>query len=92
MATLGLRGIVRAFSSGGEWGLLSVSSAWALERAGLSSCGSPALELRLGSGGAQAQLSCSMWGLFRLRAEPMSPASAGRFLTTEPPGKCPSYC
>ena len=34
-----------------------------------------------------AQLPCSMWDLPGPRIEPMSPASAGRFLTTGPPGK-----
>ena len=54
---------------------------------GLSSCGSWALECRLSSCGAQAQLLHSMWDLPGPGLEPMSPALAGGFLTTAPPGK-----
>ena len=54
---------------------------------GLSSCGSRALEHRLSSCGAQAQLLCGMWDLPWPGLEPVSPALAGRFLTTVPPGK-----
>ena len=57
---------------------------------GLSSCGSWALERRLSSCGTQAQLLCGMWDLPGPGFEPMSPALAGRFLTTAPPGKSPS--
>ena len=53
----------------------------------LSSCGSQALELRLSSGGTQAQLLCGMWDLPRPWLKPVSPALAGRFLTTASPGK-----
>ena len=56
---------------------------------GLSSCGSRALERSLSSCGAWAQLFCSMWDLPRPGLEPVSPALAGRFLTTVPPGKSP---
>ena len=44
---------------------------------GLSSCGS------------RGQLLCGMWDLPRPGLEPMSPALAGGFLTTAPPGKSP---
>ena len=54
---------------------------------GLSSCGSRALERRLSSCGAWAQLLCVMWDLPGPGLEPVSPALAGRFLTTVPPGK-----
>ena len=54
---------------------------------GFRSCGSWAVECRLSSCGAQAQLLHSMWDLPRPGLEPMSPALAGRFLTTGPPGK-----
>ena len=37
--------------------------------------------------GAQAQPLCDMWNLPRSGIEPMSPTLAGRFFTTEPPGK-----
>ena len=53
----------------------------------LSSCGSWALEHRLSSCGARVQFLCSMWDLPRPGLEPVSPALAGRFLTTAPPGK-----
>ena len=53
----------------------------------LSRCGSRALERRLSSCGAQALLLCGMWDLPGPGLEPMSPALAGGFLTTVPPGK-----
>ena len=46
---------------------------------GLSSCSPQALE--------QANLLHSMWDLSGPGVEPVSPALAGRFFTTEPPGK-----
>ena len=54
---------------------------------GLSSCGSRALERRLSSCGARALLLRGMWDLPRSGLEPMSPALAGRFLTTAQAGK-----
>ena len=65
------------------------SSAWAsvVVACGLSSCGSQALECRLGSCGALAYLFRGMWDLPGPELEPVSPALAGRFLTTAPPGK-----
>ena len=54
---------------------------------GFSSCGSWAPEHRLSSCGTWAQLLCGMWDLPRPGLEPMSPALAGGFLTTVPPGK-----
>ena len=53
----------------------------------LSSCGSLALERRLSSCGARALLLRSMWDLPGPGLEPVSPAMAGRFLTTVPLGK-----
>ena len=58
---------------------------------GLSSCGSQALERRLRTCGARALLLRGMWDLPGPGLEPMSPALAGRFLTTEPPGRS-NYC
>ena len=49
----------------------------------LSSCSLPVLEHRLSSCGARAY----MWGLPGPGIKPMSPALAGRFFTTESPGK-----
>ena len=69
----------------GTWAL----DAWAsvVVVRGLSSCGSRALEHRLSGCGAQAQLLPGMWDFPRAGLEPVSPALAGRFLTTAPPGK-----
>ena len=53
----------------------------------LSSCGSRALEHRLSSCGAWASLLHGMWDLPGPGLEPVSPALAGGFLTTLPPGK-----
>ena len=50
-------------------------------------CGSWALECRLSSCGAWAQLLRGMWDLPRPGLEPVSPALAGGFLITAPPGK-----
>ena len=54
---------------------------------GFSSCGSQALEHRLGSCGARAQLLRGMWDLPGPGIEPVSPALAGRFISTVPPGR-----
>ena len=54
---------------------------------GLSSCGSQAPERRLSSCGARAYLLRGLWALPGPGIEPMSPALAGRLLTTVPPGK-----
>ena len=54
---------------------------------GLSSCGSQALEHRLSSCGARAQLLHGMWDLPGLGLKPVSPALEGGFLTAVPPGK-----
>ena len=59
---------------------------------GLSSCGLRALECRLSSCGAWALLLRGMWDLPGPGLKPMSPALAGGFLTTAPPGKSPSCC
>ena len=95
--SLSLRGL---FSSCGEQGLLSSCDvqdshcsgfsccrAWAVGRPGFSSCGSWALEHRLNSCGTWAQLPRSMWDLLGSGKEPLSPALASGFFTTEPPGK-----
>ena len=57
--------------------------------AGFSSCGSQALENRLSSRGLRAWLLRGMWDLPGPGSEPMSPALAGGFVTTVPPGKPP---
>jgi len=62
------------------------------------SCGSEAQQLqlsapehRLSSCGAQASLLQGMWDLPGSGIEAMSPALAGEFFTTEPPGKTSSF-
>ena len=99
LAGWGLLCCVRDFSSCGERGLLfvvvhgllivvaSLVSEHRLSARGLSRCGLRALERRLSSCGAQAQLLRGMWDLPRPGLEPVSPALAGGFLTTAPPGK-----
>ena len=69
-----------------EHGLLG---AWAsvIAARGLSSCGSRSLEHRLKSCGTRTLLLQGMWDLLESGIKPMSPALAGRFFTTEPPGK-----
>ena len=87
VAVLGLRFCVWALSSCGEWGphfiavrrpltvVASLVAEHRLRTHRLSSCGS------------RAQLLCGMWDLPRPGLEPMSPALAGGFSTTAPPGK-----
>ena len=89
MAVLGLCFCARAFSSCGERrplfiavrGPLIVVASLVVEHRlqtrRLSSC----------SCGSRAQLLRGMWDLPRPGLEPMSPALAGRFSTTAPPGK-----
>ena len=54
---------------------------------GFSSCGSRSLEHKLSSCGTRAQLLHGMWDLPGPGLEPVSPASAGGFLTTVPQEK-----
>ena len=68
-----------------QWLLLLRSTG--SRRAGFSSCGSRALERRLSSCGAWSYLLRGMWDLPEPGIEPVSPALAGRFLNTAPPGK-----
>ena len=46
---------------------------------------------RLSNCGSRAQLRCGMWDPPRPGLEPVSPALAGIFSTTAPPGKPPLY-
>ena len=87
MTVLSLRFYVRAFSSCGKWGPLfipvrgpltiaaSLVAEHRLQMCRLSNCGSRAQSLR------------GMWDPPRPGLEPVSPALAGRFSTTAPPGK-----
>ena len=54
---------------------------------GLKSCGFWAIDHRLNTCAAWAQLLLGMWGPPRSEIQPVSPALAGRFFTSEPPGK-----
>ena len=82
MAVLGLRFCVRAFSSCVKWGPLFI----AVHRP-LTIAASLVAEHRLSNCGSWAQVLRSMWNLPRPGFEPVSPALAGRFSTTAPPGK-----
>ena len=81
-----LRGL---FSSCGQWGLLSnCGGGGASHRCGFSWVWASVLAARgLSRCGAQAWLLQGMWDLLGSRIKPASPALAGRFFTTEPPGK-----
>ena len=86
MAALGLHFCARAFSSCGEWGPLFIAV-----RGPLTVTASPVAEhrlqtRRLSSCGSRAQLLRGTWDLPRPGLEPVSPALAGGFLTTAPPG------
>ena len=59
----------------------------ALEHMGFSSCVSQALEHRLNSCGSWAELPHGMRDLPGSGTEPISPALAGGFFTSEPSGK-----
>ena len=83
----GLRFCARAFSSCGERGPLFIAV-----RRPLTTAASPVAEhrlqtRRLSSCGSQAQLLRGMWDPPRPGLEPVSPALAGGFSTTAPPGK-----
>ena len=84
---LGLRFCARAFSSCNEQGPLFVAVRGPLTMAA-SLVAEHRLETRsLSNCGSQAQLLRGMWDLPRPGLEPVSPALAGRFSTTAPPGK-----
>ena len=60
-------------------------------QAGVSSCGSQALEHRLNSCDAQTSVLRSMCSPPRPGIEPMSPALADRFFSIDPPLKPPNF-
>ena len=84
---LGLHCCVRAFSSCGEQGLLFGAVRGLLIAVASLCCGARALEHRLSSRGAQAQSLRGMWDPPGPGLKPVSPALAGGFLSTAPPGK-----
>ena len=89
MAVLGLRFCARAFSSCGKRGPLH-RSARASHCCGLSVAERRLQTRRHSSCGSRAQPLRGMWDPPRPGLEPVSPALAGRFSTTAPPGK-PSF-
>ena len=86
---LSLRWLLLFQSTGSRHAGFSSCGTWAsvVAARGLSSCGSQTLERRLSSCGARASLRRGMWDLPGPGLEPVSPALAGGFLTTVPPGK-----
>ena len=87
MAVLGLRFSARAFSSCGKWAPLFIMVRGPLTIAASLVAEHRLQTHRLSSCGSRAQLLRGMWDLPRPGLEPMSPALAVRFSTTEPPGK-----
>ena len=90
MAVLGLRFCVRAFSSCGKRGPLFIVVRGPLTIAASLVAEHRLQTRRLSSCGSRAQLLRGMWDLPRPGLIPVSPALAGRFSTTSPPGK-PEY-
>ena len=92
MAVLGLRFCARTFSSCGERGPPFIAVRGPLTLAASLVAEHRLQTRRLSSCGSRAQLLRSVWDLPRPGLEPVSPASAGRFSTTAPPGKpCKSF-
>ena len=95
LAALGLCCCVQAFSSCSEQGLSFIAVHRRLIEVASLCCGARALGAqasvvmarRLSSCGTRALLLRSMWDLPGPGLEPVSPALAGGFLTTAPPGK-----
>ena len=87
MAVLSLRFCVRAFFSCGKRGPLFITVRWPLTVAASLVAEHRLQTRRLSNCGSRAQLLCGMWDLPRPGLEPVSPALAGRFSTTAPPGK-----
>ena len=87
LAVLGPRFCARAFSSCSKRGPLFIAMRGPLTIAASLVAGHRLQTRRLSSCGSRAQLLRSMWDLPRPGLEPVSPALAGRFSTTAPPGK-----
>ena len=91
MAVLGLRFCARAFSSCGKWGPLFIVVRGPLIMAASLVAEHRLQTRRLSNCGSWAYLLRCMWDHPRPGHEPVSPALAGRFSTTAPPGK-PLHC
>ena len=87
LAVLGLRFCERAFSSCGERGPLFIAVRGPLTIAASLVAEHRFQTRRLSSCGSRAQPLRGMWDLPIPGLEPVSPALAGRFSTTVPPGK-----
>ena len=87
MAVLGLCFCVRAFSSCGKWGTFFIAVHGPLSIAASLVAEHRLQTHRLSNCGSRAQSLRGMWDLPRPGLEPVSPALAGRFSTTVPPGK-----
>ena len=87
LAVLGLRFCARAFSICGKWGPLFIAVRRPLTIAASLVAEHRLQTRRLSDCGSRAQLLRGMWDLPRPGLEPVSPALAGGFLTTAPPGK-----
>ena len=87
MAVLGLRFCARVFSSCGKWGPLFIVVRGPLTIAASLVAEHRLQTHRLSNCGSRAQPLHGMWDLPRPGLEPVSPALAGRFSTTAPPGK-----
>ena len=93
LTVLGLHFCARAFSSCSKWGPLFITMRGPLTIAASLVAEHRLQTRRLSGCGSQAQLLRGMWDPPRPGLEPVSPALAGRFSTTAPPGKplC-AYC
>ena len=91
MALLGLRFCKRASSSWGKRGPLFIAVRGPLTIAASLVAEHRLQTRRLSNCGSRAQSLRGVWDLPRPGLEPVSPALAGRFSTTAPPGK-PSPC
>ena len=87
MAVLGLRFCARALSSCGKRGPLFIAVRGPLTIAASFVAEHRLQKRRLSNRGSRAQLLRGMWDPPRPGLEPVSPALAGRFSTTAPPGK-----
>ena len=87
MAVLGLHFCARAFSSCGKWGPLFIAVHGPLTITASLVAEHRLQTRRLSNCGSRAQLLHGMWNLPGPGLEPVSPALAGGFLTTVPPGK-----
>ena len=86
-AVFGLRFYARSFSSCGKRGPLFIAVRWPFTVTASLVAGHRLQMRRLSSCGSRAQLLRGMWDPPRPGLEPVSPALAGRFSTTAPPGK-----